>query len=132
MKTKGLFVALVALIMCFVTGEAYAYDIAVENADGVTIYYKYINEGRELEVTSGGYSGTYTGTVVIPEEVTFMNRTRKVTSIGDGAFRDCSGLTSVTIPNGGREGGHREGGRAECEGEEVKVRTGDVEMSKGK
>ena len=26
-------------MMCFVTGEAYAYDIAVENGDGVTIYY---------------------------------------------------------------------------------------------
>ena len=28
-----------------------------------------------------------------------MNRTRKVTSIGSYAFYDCSGLTSVTIPN---------------------------------
>ena len=37
MKTKGLFVALMALMMCFVTGEAYAYDFAVENADGVKL-----------------------------------------------------------------------------------------------
>jgi hypothetical protein len=36
--------------------------------------------------------------VVIPEKVTFMNRTRKVTSIGDHAFFG-SGLTSITIPN---------------------------------
>ena len=28
-----------------------------------------------------------------------MNRTRKVTSIGDFAFYRCSGLTSITIPN---------------------------------
>ena len=98
MKTKGLFVALMALIMCFVSNEAYAYDIEVKNGDGVTIYYNYFNEGMELEVTGNG-SDTYSGTVVIPEEVTFRNRTRRVTSIGVQAFYECSGLTSVTIPS---------------------------------
>ena len=83
---------------------ASAYDIEVKNADGVTIYYNYINDGTELEVTFrgssyGSYSGEYQGNVVIPEEVTYMNRTRKVTSIGDDAFMFCKGLTSVTIPN---------------------------------
>ena len=81
-----------------------AHDIEVQNADGKTIYYNYINDGTELEVTFRGdrydsYSNEYQGNVVIPEEVTFMNRTRKVTSIGYRAFADCSGLTSVTIPN---------------------------------
>ncbi len=90
--------ALMALIMGFVSNEAYAYDIEVENADGVTIYYNYINEGTELEVTNKTYNyKSYSGSVVIPEEVTFMNRTRKVTSIYY-AFDGCSGLTSVTIP----------------------------------
>ena len=83
---------------------ASAHDIEVQNADGVTIYYNYINNGTELEVTFRGskydsYSGEYHGNVAIPEEVTYMNRTRKVTSIRDYAFRQCSGLTSVTIPN---------------------------------
>ena len=83
---------------------ASAHDIVVKNADGVTIYYNYINNDTELEVTFRGdrynsYSNEYQGNVVIPEEVTFMNRTRKVTSIGGGAFVSCSGLTSVTIPN---------------------------------
>ena len=77
--------------------NALAYDIEVKNADGVMIYYNYINEGRELAVTGGVYM--YSGTVVIPEEVTFMNRTRKVTSIGERAFYECWPLTSVTIPN---------------------------------
>ena len=91
------------LMMCFVTGEAYAYDIKVENEDGVTIYYNYINERRELEVTyqsttDNGYFSYYAGSVVIPKEVTFMRMTRKVTSIGEGAFFGCIGLTSVTIP----------------------------------
>ena len=74
---------------------ASAYDIAVENADGVTIYYNYINNGTELVVSNGNYSGV----VNIPEEVTYMSRTRKVISIGERAFEWCSGLTSVTIPN---------------------------------
>ena len=83
---------------------ASAHDIKVQNADGVTIYYNYINDGTELEVTFGGdsydsYSGEYQGNVVIPEEVTYMNRTRKVTSIGNSAFRERYYLTSITIPN---------------------------------
>ena len=83
---------------------ASAHDIEVQNADGVTIYYNYINNGTELEVTFRGsyydsHSGEYQGNVAIPEEVTYMNRTRKVTSIGEGAFRQCYGLTSVTIGN---------------------------------
>ena len=73
-----------------------AYEIAVENADGVTIYYNYYNNGTELEVTSGG---GYSGVVNIPEEVAYMGRTRKVTSIGNHAFSESSDLTSVTIPN---------------------------------
>ena len=89
---------LFALLMSMVGTKAFAYDIAVKNADGVTIYYNYINEGLELEVTWNKYIN-YEGNVVIPDEVTYMNRTRKVTSIGEKAFKDCSGLTSVTIPN---------------------------------
>jgi len=49
-----------------------------------------------LEVVQGG---SYSGNVVIPEEVTYMNRTRKVTSIGNRAFLERGSLTSVTIPN---------------------------------
>ena len=99
MKKQILFLVTVMLPML-----ASAYDIEVKNADGVTIYYNYINNGTELEVTFRGskydsYSDEYQGNVAIPEEVTYMNRTRKVTSIGDKAFYYCKGLTSVTIPN---------------------------------
>ena len=82
---------------------ASAHDIEVKNADGVTIYYNYINDGKELAVTFCGdyydsYSNEYTGNLIIPDEVTYMNRTRKVTGIVQSAFRSCS-LTSVTIPS---------------------------------
>ena len=95
---------LLLFVMMVLPFMASAHDIAVQNADGVTIYYKYINNGTELAVTFRGssyssYSDEYQGNVAIPEEVTYMNRTRKVTSIRSSAFRECPGLTSVTIPN---------------------------------
>jgi hypothetical protein len=94
MKSKKLFF-LFSILLSMVGTKALAYDIEVKNADGVTIFYNYINDGKELEVTMCFYSGS----VVIPEEVTYMGRTRKVTSIGMGAFNENEGLTSVTIPN---------------------------------
>lgn len=97
MKKQSFITILLTVLMSMVGAKAFAYDIEVKNDDGVTIYYNYINDGKELEVTNG-YS-KYDGDLVIPEEVTYMNRTRKVTSIGEKAFSDCSGLTSITIPN---------------------------------
>ena len=70
--------------------------IAEKNADGVTIYYSYIND-KELKVIKG--EGKYKGNVVIPEEIILFDKTYKVTAIGDEAFKDCTNLTSVTLPN---------------------------------
>ena len=79
---------LLMLLMSMVGTKALAHDIEVQNADGKTIYYNYINDGTELEVTFRGSNYQYQGNVAIPEEVTYMNRTRKVTSIGSWAFED--------------------------------------------
>ena len=83
-------------------GKSYAHDIEVANADGVTVYYNFTNNQTELGVTyKGSYntSAAYSGKVVIPESVTYEGNTYSVTSIGESAFWNCSGLTEVTIPN---------------------------------
>lgn len=94
MATKKL-VILLTILMNMVGIKAFAYDFAIENADGVTIYYNYYSDGTELEVAQGVYSGI----VNIPEEVTYMNRTRKVASIGNYAFNECTNLISVSMSN---------------------------------
>ena len=84
--TKQSITKFLLTILISIMGEhTFAYDIEVMNIDGITIYYNYINDGKELEVTYKDYY-KYEGNVVIPEEVIYMNRTRKVTSIGEGAF----------------------------------------------
>ena len=61
------------------------------------IYYNLVSKIQEAEVTRN--PNKYTGSVVIPEKVTFENVEYFVTSIGSYAFSSCYGLTSVTIPN---------------------------------
>ena len=102
---------LLIILMSMVGAKASAYDIAVKNEDGVTIYYNYINDGTELEVVTkydlsnsnaiwGGYNGVTN--LKIPEEVTFMNRDRKVTSIAPCTFQPTNynkiSLASIYIP----------------------------------
>ena len=90
---------LLTALLAISNSQLFAYDIAVENSDGVTIYYNLINEETELEVVHRDYTyNSYSGSVVIPEEVAFQGVTRKVKSIGRGAFLACQNLTSITIP----------------------------------
>ena len=70
---------------------ASAYDAEVDG-----MYYNLI-AAKQAEVTSGDTE--YTGSVTIPESFTYNGVTYRVTSIGNWAFENCSGLTSITIPN---------------------------------
>ena len=73
--------------------------MAVGNDQGKTIYYNYSYDRNELEVVSSDDpEKKYAGDIIIPEEVTYMDKTLKVTSIGVGAFQGCRDLTSITIP----------------------------------
>lgn len=97
---KYYFPLLIALLMCFISTDVYAYDIAVQNSDGKTIYYNFINNNTELEVTYNiGDPNDYTGNIVIPETVNYQGTNYNVTSIGSHAFNSTN-VTSVTIPNG--------------------------------
>ena len=60
------------------------------------IYYLPISE-TEAEVVSNPLN--YTGDVVIPAEIIVDDKKYSVTSIGKKAFSNCTGLTSITIPN---------------------------------
>ena len=83
------------LLLClcmFASINAFAEAVEIDG-----IYYNLVTKIKEAEVTSN--PNKYTGKANIPETITLVNVTYSVTSIGEYAFRGCSGLTSVTIPN---------------------------------
>ncbi len=41
----------------------------------------------------------YTGDIIIPDSITFMGKTFKVTSVWSSAFKNCTGLNSIILPN---------------------------------
>ena len=96
---------LLIILMSMVCYDLYAYNIAIPNNDGVTIYYNWMNNQTELQVTYKSYSSSkYYGyenitSISIPKTVIYNEKEYQVTSIGENAFRGNTGLTSVTIPN---------------------------------
>lgn len=84
--------AIVALATSSVTISAH--DFLVDS-----IYYNITSTtDMTCEVTYYSYD-EYTNDVVIPDNVTYQDKTYRVTSIGITAFSNCEELTSVTIPN---------------------------------
>ena len=97
-KLFPLCVALLALVLC--NTPLFAHDFEVDG-----IYYNITSEtDKTVAVTYQGNSyfeniGEYSGSVTIPESVTYSGSTYSVTSIEDWTFSYCSSLTSVEIPN---------------------------------
>ena len=84
---------LVTLLLTLVATTALWAESFVVDGIGYNIL---TNKTNEVEVTHMGYSGS----VTIPETVTYNGTTYSVTRIGDLAFWGCYKLTSVTIHNG--------------------------------
>ncbi len=94
---KSLLLSFVALF--FATTALWAYDFKsgdlyynITNATDLTVEVTY-----EEQWSEDNYKGLTS--VTIPSTVTYNGTTYNVTSIGENAFRYCTGLTSVTIPN---------------------------------
>ena len=83
---------LLLIATCLFSTNASAYEAEING-----IYYNF--NGDKARVTLKNYSGNnYSGSIVIPGAVVYNGKTYSVTSIEEYAFRWCSGLTSVTIP----------------------------------
>lgn len=94
---KRIIPKLVLLLALLLSATAHAHDFEVDG-----IYYN-IN-GTNATVTFQGtsvyqYSNEYTGRVIIPSAVRHNGTSYPVTSIGGGAFSECTSLISVNIPN---------------------------------
>lgn len=93
-------VILVIMLFLSVGLSSFAHDFEVGG-----IYYSYVNkESKTVKVSCQGtnydsYDNEYTGSVTIPQTVQYSGVTYSVVAIGKEAFRDCSGVTNVTIPN---------------------------------
>ncbi len=84
------------MLLCIaVIPEAFAY-----NFQSGGIYYDITGSSpNTVAVTyATGSFNSYSGTVDIPGSVTYNGTTYTVTAIGNSAFRNCSGLTGVSIP----------------------------------
>ena len=85
--------ALLLILLLFSSFSTLAYDCKVAG-----IYYN-LNPTDKTASVTGNDNNSYSGDVVIPENIAYDGTTYSVTSIGYYAFSDCSRLTSMTIPN---------------------------------
>ena len=92
---------IMAVAMMMLSLQAMAYDFS-HTYQGKTLYYNITSENT-VAVTyyseTAASNNHVSGDVVIPSSVEYNGTTYSVTSIGYDAFKYCSSLTSVTIPN---------------------------------
>ena len=105
LRLKTAMRAVMLILIMGVVGitEGFAYNFSAECETGQTLYYNITdNENHYVTVVSPtlGYYNL-NGEMTIPDVVTNVNDgiSYQVTSIGEYAFYECTGLTSVEIPN---------------------------------
>ncbi len=94
------------LFLAFLLGialQSWAFDFSAIAPSGQTLYYNIVGGNAEVTNQNNNWANPYntypSGDLTIPSTVTYNGTTYSVTSIGDNAFYQCSGLTSITIPN---------------------------------
>ncbi len=91
-KRKHILSMLLFVASCLFSVNAFAEGVEIDG-----IYYNLVTKIKQAEVTKN--PNKYSGTVNIPETVSYNGVNCSVTSIGSYAFSECSRLTSVTIGN---------------------------------
>ena len=88
---------IVTLFFLIASTTLFAYDAEIDG-----IYYNFSGDEAEVTFQKRGEDqfplSDYSGSIVIPEHVVYKEKSYNVTSIGMQAFRGCSGLTSINIP----------------------------------
>ena len=94
MKKTTFFSALLLFIAVIVPHNASAYDFKVGS-----IYYYITGDGTVSVTYKDNNYNSYSGSINIPANVTYNGTTYRVTEIGSSAFRACTDLVAVNIPN---------------------------------
>ena len=92
-QTRNKLYVIATLLLLNININAFGFEV-----DG--IYYNILSEvDKTCEVTSGGSSEAYSGTVFIPEIVNYNNTDYTVIAIGNYAFENYSTITDITVPS---------------------------------
>ena len=98
MKTKILSILFLALLLC---SSAFAGDKFEDKGITYEIYETTTDNGNvtgsKVRVVAGAEK--YSGDIIIPEKVTYKDVDYTVCEIGNNAFDQCTGLTSIKLPN---------------------------------
>ena len=96
---------LLATLVATINGESHTVNILFNNGDQSVHFFDFMVDGIAYSTNADGTSvtvtsgGNYSDAVIIPAEVTYEGITYSVTAIGNSAFKNCSGLSAVIIPN---------------------------------
>lgn len=94
MKTI-LFLRIITVVaICSCTLASNAYDFMV---DGIA--YSFNSDGTSVTDVKESNYANLSGTLQIPPKVAYNGAEYDVTKIGDGAFRNCTGITELILPN---------------------------------
>ena len=82
----------VAVLLCSVTMNAQSFEV-----DG--IFYNVTSSTDLTAEVVPCVNNKYEGSIVIPSQVSYLNKEYTVTRVGDRAFSSCGNLSSITLPN---------------------------------